>query len=92
MLGPVSASARSRLIGTPPNIIIAAIREEQLGESYGMFDFAPVGGVAAIAGLLFVALIGWRMIPKSEGKGALAEAEQNVKAYTAELSVPEKSC
>jgi di/tricarboxylate transporter len=44
------------LIGTPPNIIIAAIREEQLGEPFKMFDFAPVGGIAAIAGLAFVAL------------------------------------
>lgn len=31
------------LIGTPPNIIIASIREETLGEPFKMFDFAPVG-------------------------------------------------
>ena len=42
------------LIGTPPNIIIASIRAETLGEPFGMFDFAPVGGIAAIAGLAFV--------------------------------------
>ncbi len=51
------------LIGTPPNIIIASIRQESLGAPFGMFDFAPVGGIAAIAGLAFVALVGWRMIP-----------------------------
>ncbi len=38
------------LIGTPPNIIIAAIREDALGAPFKMFDFAPVGGIAAIAG------------------------------------------
>ena len=54
------------LIGTPPNIIIAAIREESLGEPFKMFDFAPVGGVAAIAGLIFVALVGWRLIPSRD--------------------------
>ncbi len=54
------------LIGTPPNIIIAAIREESLGAPFKMFDFAPVGGVAAIAGLAFVALVGWRLIPTRE--------------------------
>ena len=32
------------LIGTPPNIIIASIRAETLGEPFRMFDFAPVGG------------------------------------------------
>ncbi|MEM9032797.1 MAG: SLC13 family permease, partial [Pseudomonadota bacterium] len=35
------------LIGTPPNIIIASIREEALGEPFRMFDFAPVGSDAA---------------------------------------------
>ena len=78
------------LIGTPPNIIIAAIREDALGEPFGMFDFAPVGGITAIAGLLFVALIGWRLIPnKDDGdaKSALEELAQ----YIAELTVPENS-
>ncbi|MFD0979448.1 SLC13 family permease [Tropicimonas aquimaris] len=76
------------LIGTPPNIIIAGIREDQLGESFTMFDFAPVGGVVALAGLCFVALIGWRLIPKAEGEGALSETRERVKDYIAELKVP----
>ena len=61
------------LIGTPPNIIIASIRQESLGAPFKMFDFAPVGGLAAIAGLIFVALIGWRLIPARED--AMIEAE-----------------
>ena len=76
------------LIGTPPNIIIAGIRAETLGESYHMFDFAPVGGIAAIAGLIFVALIGWRLIPARDGGAGDTEAFQ---AYIAELTVPEGS-
>lgn len=32
------------LIGTPPNIIIASIREEALGEPYKMFDLPPSAG------------------------------------------------
>ncbi|MDF1728835.1 MAG: SLC13 family permease, partial [Sulfitobacter sp.] len=54
------------LIGTPPNIIIASIRQESLGAPFRMFDFAPVGGIAALAGLAFVALVGWRLIPVRE--------------------------
>ncbi|MFL4472025.1 SLC13 family permease [Tateyamaria armeniaca] len=73
------------LIGTPPNIIIASIREESLGEPFRMFDFAPVGGVAAIAGLIFVALIGWRLIPARSD--ATSELE-DVSEYIAELTVP----
>ncbi|MCE8547127.1 SLC13 family permease [Ruegeria pomeroyi] len=77
------------LIGTPPNIIIASIRAEALGEPYRMFDFAPVGGAAALAGLIFVALIGWRLIP-TRGGGA-AEAAEALAEYIAELTVPEES-
>ncbi len=76
------------LIGTPPNIIVASFREEKLGESFRMFDFAPVGGVVAIAGVLFVALIGWRLIPKTEGQGALAAARETAQDYVAELTIP----
>lgn len=75
------------LIGTPPNIIIATIREDQLGEPFRMFDFAPVGGVAAIAGLAFVALVGWRLIPnRDSGVGEQLEA---LAPYIAELRLPE---
>jgi di/tricarboxylate transporter len=76
------------LIGTPPNIIIATFREDALGEPFAMFDFAPVGAVAAVTGLLFVALIGWRLIPnRDSGVGGDPLAE--LKPYIAELRVPE---
>jgi di/tricarboxylate transporter len=76
------------LIGTPPNIIIATIRQDNLGEPFRMFDFAPVGGITAIAGLAFVALVGWRLIPKRED--AAAELEE-LASYVAELVVPDDS-
>ena len=76
------------LIGTPPNIIIAAIREESLGAPFAMFDFAPVGAVAALAGLAFVALIGWRLIPSRDD--ATLDAS-DIAQYVAELTVPEDS-
>ena len=76
------------LIGTPPNIIIASIREEALGEPYKMFDFAPVGGLTAIAGLIFVALIGWRLIPTREDAG---KSVSDLGQYLAELTVPSES-
>ncbi|ABG31619.1 SLC13 family permease [Roseobacter denitrificans] len=74
------------LIGTPPNIIIAAIREDSLGAPFAMFDFAPVGGAAAIAGLAFVSLIGWRLIPTRETD---AGQSNDISEYIAELTVPE---
>ena len=79
------------LIGTPPNIIIASIREESLGESFKMFDFAPVGGITALAGLTFVALIGWRFIPVRTGEHQSSDPMADYAEYIAELTVPEGS-
>ncbi len=50
------------LIGTPPNILIANYRQEVVGEGFSMFDFAPVGGGVALAGILFMLLIGSRLV------------------------------
>ena len=57
------------LVGTPPNIIIAIERGRVSGEAFRMFDFAPVGGTVAIVGVIFIALVGWRLIPQREGAG-----------------------
>ena len=79
------------LIGTPPNIIIAAYRERALGESYAMFDFAPVGIACTIAGVAFITLIGWRLIPQARGETDTARELSHVHGFIAELVVNEKS-
>jgi di/tricarboxylate transporter len=79
------------LIGTPPNIIISAFREKALGEPYHMFDFAPVGGICAIAGILFIALIGWRLIPTARSEHDSPEELFDLENYIAELKVSEMS-
>ena len=78
------------LIGTPPNIIIAAIREDALGEPFAMFDFAPVGGAAAFVGLAFVALLGWRLIPARVSDTA-EDRLSHLEPYISELTVPADS-
>lgn len=78
------------LIGTPPNIIIASIREDTLGAPFKMFDFAPVGAITALIGLLFVSLAGWRLIPSQTGKSAGNTLDAYTE-YLAELTVPDTS-
>ncbi len=79
------------LIGTPPNIIIAQFRANALGEPYHMFDFAPVGLACATAGVIFVALIGWRLLPKSVRESDSAQELFDLGDYIAELVVTEDS-
>ncbi len=79
------------LIGTPPNIVIAEYRRSVLGEPYHMFDFAPVGLAVAIMGVVYVALIGWRLIPLARGKHNMAKELFELGDYVAEVKVPEDS-
>jgi di/tricarboxylate transporter len=79
------------LIGTPPNIIIAAYRGDVAEAPFGMFDFAPVGAVTAIAGLIFVATIGWRLVPAAASTRAASEALFDIEGYIAEAKVPKGS-
>ena len=77
------------LIGTPPNIIIAAYRGQALGQPFGMFDFAPVGLTAAIVGLIFITLVGWRLIPDGQKDTSPSSDLMSVENYVAELVAPE---
>ncbi len=79
------------LIGTPPNIVIAEFREKTLGEGFSMFDFTPVGLACAVAGVLFVATIGWRLIPVERMKQNISQELIDISGYLTELHVPEGS-
>ncbi len=76
------------LIGTSPNIIVSRMREELQGQPFTMFDFLPVGGLLALAGLLFLA-VGWRLLPAG-GAGKRDQAFE-LADYMTELAVPEGS-
>ncbi len=79
------------LIGTPPNIIVSTYRASELGAPFKMFDFTPVGVVCAAAGIAFVALIGWRLIPSGAGRVDSSDEAFKLNDYIAELTVEEKS-
>ena len=78
------------LVGTSPNIIVARVREQILGEPFSMFDFAPVGIGIAAAGFLFL-IFGWRLLPQDRKGAASMDSAFNLEGYTTEVSVPEDS-
>jgi di/tricarboxylate transporter len=78
------------LVGTSPNIIVSRVREQILGEPYGMFDFTPVGAGIAIAGFLFL-IFGWRLLPRGRKGAASMDAAFNLEGYTTEVTVADNS-
>jgi len=79
------------LIGTPPNIVISGYRQDELGSPFQMFDFAPVGLAVALAGIVFVATIGWRLIPDRAIRHGEDDEQTTRGRYVAELRVGEQS-
>ncbi len=76
------------LIGTPPNLIISGFRAEAGLGGFSMFDFSPVGLAITCTGVLFVGLVGWRLVP--ERKHAAAESF-DTGAYLSEVRILEGS-
>src|SRR5210317_1708549 len=79
------------MIGTPPNIVVAEFRGEALGESFRMFDFAPVGLACAIVGVAYVAIIGWRLLPQDRQSADAGKELFELADYIVEVRVPEGS-
>ncbi|OYD26145.1 SLC13 family permease [Oceanimonas baumannii] len=76
------------LIGTPPNLIVSGFRQASGGGGFGMFDYTPVGLAVAMLGIVFIVLIGWRLVPARKQAG-MEGFESG--AYITEARVPEGS-
>ena len=76
------------VIGTPPNLIVSGFRAEAGLGHFAMFDFAPVGVAVAVAGVIFVATVGWRLVP---ARKSAAGDGFDTGSYFTELRVPGKS-
>ena len=79
------------LIGTPANILATGILAERGLPTFGFFEFAPMGIVVLGTGILYMVLIGRRLLPVREG--ALGREEvYNIRDYVTEVRVsPESS-
>ncbi len=76
------------LVGTPPNLIVSGFRADAGLGAFGMFDFAPIGVAVTGVGVLFITVIGWRLVPAR--KSSSSEGFETG-AYLTEVRVPEKS-
>lgn len=76
------------LVGTAPNIIVSQVREEILGEPFGMYDYTPVGLALAAIGLAFLAFA-YRILPKDRAPAVNIEEALAANAYFTEVEAPE---
>lgn len=76
------------LVGTAPNIIVSEVRQEILGQPFGMYDFAPVGLAITALSLVFLAF-GYRLLPKDRSSAINLDAALAEKVYLTETRVPD---
>lgn len=77
------------LIGTPSNLIVAGFRATPSGAGgFAMFDFALAGVPLTLAGLAFISVLGWRLVPARQQPGT---AGFDTGAYLTEARVPTDS-
>ena len=72
------------LIGTPPNLILSSVRREHLGEGFSFFAMSGVGVCVTFAGLVFLAIVGFRLLP--ERRAAMRGAANPWRVF--ELIIP----
>ncbi len=75
------------LIGSVSNVIVSGFRAEEI-EPFGFFDFAFVSVPISLVSILFIVLIGWRLIPKREDS---LNKELSFKNYITEVVISKDS-
>jgi di/tricarboxylate transporter len=79
------------MIGTPPNILASSILESYGNiESFGFFDFTPMGVFVLGAGILYMVLVGRHLLPRRTPGGELVDSYP-VQEYLTEVRVGDDS-
>ena len=76
------------LVGTSPNIIVAGVREDLIGQPFQMFDYAPVGLALTAAALVFLAFA-YRLLPKDRRGAAEMSAALASNAFSTDARAPD---
>ncbi len=65
------------MVGTPPNIIAAGALDTAGIPSFGFFEFAWIGVPLSIMSVLYMVLVGWRLLPRHMADLGTVDQEQS---------------
>ncbi len=76
------------LIGTPPNLLISYMLEDNDHRAFQLFDYTPIGFTALLGGVLFMVLVGRHFLPKQD---AITEAKKQAGIPSATYDLQSRS-
>ena len=79
------------LIGTPANILATSIVAERGLPTFSFFDFTPIGIVVFGTGILYMALLGRRLLPVRTSPDDQA-TERQLQGFISEVRVHRQAC
>jgi di/tricarboxylate transporter len=78
------------LVGTSTNLVVDGVARSQGLEPFSIFEMTPVGLVCAVVGLLYLGLLGPRLLRDRVSMSAMLTDRSKMKFFT-EMAVPEGS-
>jgi di/tricarboxylate transporter len=75
------------MIGTPPNILVSEALRTNGMTPFGLFDFTPVGLIVMLGGVLFVTLVGGRLLPR---QNSLVDKQSQGNQITSQYRIHER--
>ncbi|MES2666790.1 MAG: SLC13 family permease [Pseudomonadota bacterium] len=78
------------LIGTSTNLLVDGVARDQGMTPFTIFEIMPLGFALTVAGGLYLALAGQRLLPVRQSMGMLLSDRRKMKFFT-EVAVPEGS-
>ena len=66
-------------IGTPPNLLISEVMAQNGFQPFELFDFTPIGGAIMVVGILFIALFGRLMLPKTKSDSGRHQSQRSLR-------------
>jgi di/tricarboxylate transporter len=78
------------LIGTSTNLLVDGVAREAGLAHFSLFEIAPLGIAVTLAGALYLAIFGNRLLPERQSMSALLGNRKGMKYFT-EVAIPEGS-
>ncbi|WP_152466895.1 SLC13 family permease [Sulfitobacter sp. THAF37] len=79
------------LIGTSTNLLVDGVARSQGLEPFGIFEILPIGLVVCVTGLLYMGLLGRKLLPDRDSMATMLSDRSKMKFFTEAVIPPESN-